>query len=705
MKAKGSLKIQSKVRYFVLIEGIYNDKGTQLKNIPVYFNLIENLDGKEVEVEYQKVNGEITIISIVCEGTTYKKEDTPSVKNMENKNRGNRHKSFDNSDRGHSNSKKPKNYTSENQAPSEDIYSKTPYNFVPLNENILLQSIFHKEKLDDKPESLKPDCTNNQFSKEKYTGSIKISIENETPLFIGAYKKESKVHRGFSEIEPYKINGKPAIPGSSIRGMLYSLIEVFGFGPMVNLVDKPVYFRSTILDFQNQTELRFGVLSYEQGNYKIYDFNDKVEKLDLRIYHKELQLIDDVNYLGLSSGKIMKRVHSFGVSKSKLDFNKCKVYDSLSIKKVIEDYKFDANRSDQIDNRIDILKYAKDHIIKIKGTQINGCPIWFGVEGDEIKSIGHAKYHRIPAQNRTIDLLPTKHREAFNKRQREDNKQPYELSLAERIFGTSEFRATKVRIEDATSKNASLDQQHLLKSLQSPKIKSANLYLEAPNEEPDWQEPDSGQKLRGFKMYYNKSDGYIWYDSIAQRNDFMDDESFRKKLSQQKKLQSLISPINPKAWFETYIHFTDLTNYELGALLFSLQLPDGLRHSLGMGKPYGLGRVKIDIEELKRFNIKMRYSSDLQSGESLLKKEEIQKLINDFEKFILDEIGEKGTNNLWEVDRFQNAYGLMQLRNNQSDDVKSEYMNLNSFKQKRPIINDPKNLTDYKIEEVDFLKK
>src|SRR5690606_33279027 len=109
---------------------------------------------------------------------------------------------------------------------------------------------------------------------------------NETPLFIGAYKKESKVHQGFNEIEQYKIDGNPAIPGSSIRGMLYSLVEVFGYGPMVNLMDNPVYFRSTRNDFNSKVKLRFGILSYRNGNFKIYDFSDYVEKLDFYPYNK-----------------------------------------------------------------------------------------------------------------------------------------------------------------------------------------------------------------------------------------------------------------------------------------------------------------------------------------------------------------------------------------------------------------------------------
>lgn len=688
MKAKGTLeKTSSKVRYLVLINGVYKKNQTELQKIPIRFDLIENLDGKIVDVDYSNTGDQITVNSIDCEDKTYQRVNKPTSQDRERNDRGKFH------------SNKPHNYTGGNMNFNNNVFSKTPYNFVSLNEIILLQNIFSELKQDGKPEALKPDCTNNQYNKGRYTGSLKISIENETPLFIGAFKRASKSQEGFNEIEPYKINGNPAIPGSSIRGMLYSLVEVFGYGPMVNLMDKPVYFRSTKNDFNSKIKLRFGVLSYENGNFKIYDFNDYVEKLDFSPYNKkELRLIDDEDYLGLSSGEIMHKVHSFGIAKRRLDFNSCKVYDSPLIKKIIEDYESDANRADQVNNRMDILKNVKGH--KIKDTNITGCPIWFGFDGNEVTSIGHAKYHRIPAKSRTIDLLPPDHREAFDERQSIDNKQSYGLSLAERIFGTSEFRATKIRVEDAKSVNAKLGDQRLLKSLQSPKVKSANLYLEAPNGKPDWQKEVNGQKLRGFKMYYRKSDEYEWSDEIAYSDE--------KTKSQQQKLQSLISPIDPNAESVTHIHFNDLTNYELGALLFSLQLPENLRHSLGMGKPYGLGRVKIKIEELKCFDIKKRYGLGSESGEKILPKETIKQLIGDFEKYVLNKIGEGNKSSLWDVDRLKNAYGLMQIRNNSADDIKSEYMQLDSFKQEKPIIDDPENLASYKVSKEnnnDFLKR
>lgn len=697
MEAKGTLKRQNnsskehlQSKYFVLIEGETNKKG-ELKQNRIGFDLKPGLENKNVDVEFTKNRNQITIQAIVCEGERYSK-------NVQKENKTGRRKQ----------QKKPSDY-SYTKRPNNKIYSKTPYNFVPLNEKVLVRSIFTKVKKKDGTETikLKSDCANNIYHKDRFTGSLKISIKNETPLFIGAHKRASERHRGFNEIEPYKINGKPAIPGSSIRGMLYNLIEIFGWGPMVNLVDKPVYFRSTIKDFQKQKQLKFGILTFYNSTPKIYDFSEFVEKLDYRNYRNQLKLIDDDNYIGLSSGEIMGKVHSFGVKKRNLNFNDRNIYGSSSLGKVLEDYKSDANRADQIDSKVDIIHKAKNH--KIKGTQRYGCPVWFSVEGEEVISIGHAKYHRIPATHRSIDKLPGDHRIAYDNRQTIDEKNPPELSLAERIFGISEFRATKIRIEDALSNDAVFEELRLLKSLQSPKIKSANLYLKSEGSKPSWQDEEAEQELRGFKMYYNKSDNYKWYDSIARRNDFKDDRSFRKKLNQQKKIQSVIAPIKSNSTFKTTIHFNDLSSIELGAILFSFQLPKHLRHSLGMGKPFGLGRVKIKIEELSCIDVRTRYEREtlIKNNSRSYDDTEIKDLISKFEKFILKQIDANDKESLWDLDRLRNAYGLMQLRNESGEDRKSEYMDLKSFKPNHPIINDPINLESYYLtgKKKDFLKK
>jgi CRISPR-associated protein (TIGR03986 family) len=66
--------------------------------------------------------------------------------------------------------------------------------------------------------------------------------------------------------------------------------------------------------------------------------------------------------------------------------------------------------------------------------------------------------------------------------------------------------------------------------------------------------------------------------------------------------------ITPQTEFEFDIHFTNLSEVELGALVWLLQLPDEHFHRFGGGKPLGFGSVKLGLE-----------SSEITNGEDLKK--------------------------------------------------------------------------------------
>lgn len=66
-----------------------------------------------------------------------------------------------------------------------------------------------------------------------------------------------------------------------------------------------------------------------------------------------------------------------------------------------------------------------------------------------------------------------------------------------------------------------------------------------------------------------------------------------------------------KGTFRFTVDFENLSEYELGLLLYALQLEEGMMHKLGMGKPLGLGSAKITIDHSKSFliNRKKRYQT------------------------------------------------------------------------------------------------
>ncbi|SER16298.1 CRISPR-associated protein [Nitrosomonas sp. Nm51] len=117
--------------------------------------------------------------------------------------------------------------TDDNQPEAPDFNLKpasngfhNPYHFIPLN----------NPKIGDWPEAKAETLKANreghdQYHTGKFSGRIVCSLTTQTPLFIGAETKPSTSDREPSEARPFKLNGKHAIPATSLRGMLSSLFE------------------------------------------------------------------------------------------------------------------------------------------------------------------------------------------------------------------------------------------------------------------------------------------------------------------------------------------------------------------------------------------------------------------------------------------------------------------------------------------------
>uniref|UniRef100_UPI004055A0E3 TIGR03986 family type III CRISPR-associated RAMP protein n=1 Tax=Candidatus Electrothrix sp. TaxID=2170559 RepID=UPI004055A0E3 len=71
-----------------------------------------------------------------------------------------------------------------------------------------------------------------------------------------------------------------------------------------------------------------------------------------------------------------------------------------------------------------------------------------------------------------------------------------------------------------------------------------------------------------------------------------------------------VKPIVTGTSFYFHLDFSNLTEWELGLLCFALRPNNPFRHKLGMGKPIGLGTVRIDLAGLHFINRKKRYAED-----------------------------------------------------------------------------------------------
>lgn len=70
---------------------------------------------------------------------------------------------------------------------------------------------------------------------------------------------------------------------------------------------------------------------------------------------------------------------------------------------------------------------------------------------------------------------------------------------------------------------------------------------------------------------------------------------------------STLRPLSKGAVFAGKIRFHNLTDDELGLLIWSIQLDKKSWMNIGKAKPYGYGNIKLDVTEIKEVNMKKAY--------------------------------------------------------------------------------------------------
>ncbi|MEW6065519.1 hypothetical protein P378_01950 [Desulforamulus profundi] len=232
-----------------------------------------------------------------------------------------------------------------------------------------------------------------------------------------------------------------------------------------------------------------------------------------------------------------------------------------------------------------------------------GDLVYAGVSGNEVKYMVPVQISRRLFKASTGELLPEYLRPCGR----------YEkLCPACRLFGwvkpsTSDDKgfasyAGRVEVSDGklVGKNRTEDMVTLAE-LASPKPTATFFYL-----------ADSEGKAR----YINKRDGYQQTLKLRGRKFYRHHSRFQwqKGSSDNKRNRTIKDPVKPGSRFSFLVRFENLTEEELGALAWSIQLEEGLFHRLGYGKPLGLGSVRISIESCKTFNFQKRYAGLTNSG-------------------------------------------------------------------------------------------
>ncbi len=551
-----------------------------LKNpmiVPAGFGLTDDMNGKDVS--FDTTGGPVK--AIILEGKKYTKQQVVFKPERGQGGRG-------------------ENPSNRSTTPIGKAHA--PYNFVPLNKIIVT--------IDD---------TNT----EKLNGFIDLDLKTVTPLFIRG------VGSNFFGAD------SPVIPGSSIRGMLRSLVEIISYSEMVFSDKKKRFFYRNIgekfyrdkfiIQIRNvvKTTVKSGWLSKQGREYHLTpseldssgrqyyridgkffgtNFQPTGATFNLPIYNYKQLYIDlssitqlkhkpgfDLEYntirtfsdtvgkKGCSHESYLVATGPFARKKHyQWVVNKpSKTLTSINVSSQMELYQMD----DNIDENASLLRM-------LERNYGNPVPCFYLQDSSGgIEAIGHTGIFRLAYRFNVRD---------FSTQQKTRDK----LDFSTSIFGNLE-RQSKVFVEDAIpSKNEGVelyDHEIYLKILQSPRPTSFQLYLEQPQSENtpklnlhNWS--TEGGRIRGNKLYWhrptseNMQSEHSWVFNTIDTNDFQK----KKKL-----LTEPVKPVKKDQEFRSRIRFIDMSKEELGAILIALDLPDQCYHKLGMGKPHGLGSIQI----------------------------------------------------------------------------------------------------------------
>jgi len=596
----------------------------------------------------------------------------------------------------------------QNPSNSQDT-ARAPYNFVPLPEAAVAS-----EALPD----------HDRYYAQRHTGQIRCTLTTATPLYTRAALerieyddfKDSKDKTESFYIDPASKN--PVIPGSSLRGMLRTLVEIASFGKLDAVGQTPLVYRA-VGDVTGHGDryrdrlmrndgsgynaqgkrcklytplMQAGYMQKLSGNrWQIqpaqtvggvsfaridldaldrlqpkltalpgcrnaatlhvqpgpYDYQD-VRGGFLRVKQSRILRVAEKPGSGLIAASVVRSGHMASKRSEAVIF----ALDTKAEPIAISDDLYDDYREQ--------LSQEQQKLLGKNGVFSNGQPVFYLREQGTLIFLSHTMMMRLPYEKTPYDFVPAKLRD------------PQTIDLAEAIFGFvrpekqagEQSRAGRVYVSDArlaADQDLSKlwfteDDSIILKVLGSPKPTTFQHYLtqQEPDPQIEGQTRDGRPKykkeladyttahlddavLRGHKLYWHKQDGV----SLA---DIQEDAQTLANAKKSDTQRTRVKPVAAGVRFVFTTRFENLTDAELGALLWALTLPGesgkSYRHKIGMGKPLGLGSVQVQAQ-LFLSDRQQRYRqlfSEAGSWAEALDEAAGDPFVDAYEKFVLARI-------------------------------------------------------------------
>lgn len=513
---------------------------------------------------------------------------------------------------------------------------RAPFNFVPLPSKVYFP---------DWADSISHDVP---FS-DGVSGTISITITAETPIFVrnGAPSRSDDADQSGRDTRfSQDMRGRYFLPGSSIKGSIRQVLEILSFGKM--RLDKRAMFARRDLapnaDYplkDAQRNVLCGYLYQDGEDWMIENYGRPG-----RISHPDIDKLLGVNILEQNFKK-----GDFKTGKELTDDQKTAAFKYHLIEEQGLSAKLKCSLSEDKKNTIDQIIYRHDEYGSVnadivltgqpdkwkprpmkgmgggkyyefvfvrpdnvkshklssekfehhkfiysqndKGGQYNDwkriskmiddgvpVPVFFRLDENkkEVIDFGFAYLYKQPYDRSPFDTLPDDH-----KGEGED----FRPDLAECIFGFINKDKSvgslkgRVQFSNAFAKRGKPDSTIKL-TPGSPKASYYPIYVKQKAGGNPYDTYDKGD-IRGWKQY------------VLRQNNVKPDVN-----NENEKVNTEMTPLMSGAEFACTVSFFNLRPVELGALLSALTFHDAnarsrCRHQIGGGKPYGFGKVRIEI--------------------------------------------------------------------------------------------------------------
>ncbi|MCD8340865.1 MAG: TIGR03986 family CRISPR-associated RAMP protein [Clostridiales bacterium] len=531
-----------------------------------------------------------------------------------------------------------------------------PYNFVPFSNSIL----FPYKNAEALPSHGEWDAT-------RKTGEIKIRMQAETPVFVSNGDKDNP--RFFRTP-----GGKLALPGSTIRGMVRENMQILSFGLVQkgeDVEDYQIFFRNVAsasnsaggpLKDYYQTLLGTGT---QNGNEKSYTTPKNIQAGYLRKEGERYRIIKTGDYLRIKrKDEVARQFPEDTEAKTVEVFYQAKGKTVTALQRAQGDcpegmkqgmllftgptvgqknanpiYLFPApapeaesillreddviSYSEDWERRKNVLKPANFWNLPGEDGKEAQKPVFYLEDGEHVYW-GMTLFLRIGHRYPLSHGLPDKQKEEAAE---QDGRLDYPHAILGYANKESAYRS-RVSFGDLNVIGEPREGEPVPMILGEPKPSFYPGYAYGKNNDnkKSFHYSDEDFQLRGYKLYW-----------LKEKVDKCPEIAAGKE-----QVTTTLRPLPEETAFQGVIRFKNLTEAELGLLLWSLRLDDNCYQSVGMGKPFGYGRMKLTIERLTEYDPDNLYGGSLSYEREKMDRKTMERTIEQYINAFHDEVRQSG---------------------------------------------------------------